>query len=102
MIRLLRLVQNDIHIIPPLFTAEIRVGPAFDAHRSAVRVMDHLHISVKRLLVFSVLPEKGQHMVFRLAGHQFLNSQPHRIPPSALYLYFIKNFASFLVKFLLF
>ena len=36
-------IQNDIHVFPPLLSAEIRMRSGFDADGLAVTVMDDLH-----------------------------------------------------------
>ncbi len=57
--KLLRLVQNGVHVRPPLVPEKIRVGPALYTDGTDIGLMDDPHILPQRGLVLPVLPEEG-------------------------------------------
>ena len=74
-----RLIQDDVHIGPPFWTAEIRVRTGLDAYRAATALADHLHHLPQRGLVLSVLTEEREDMVSAVSYQQFLDCIVHRI-----------------------
>ena len=71
------LVQNHIHVLPPLRAAEIRMRTAFDTDGAAVCTVNRGHHLPKGGLILPMLPEKGEDMVFFLIHQQGLNGFVH-------------------------
>ena len=64
------LVQDHVHVGPPLGAAKIGMGAAFDADGPAVRAVNGRHQFPQGGFVLAVLPEKGQDVVVAFPGQQ--------------------------------
>jgi hypothetical protein len=57
------LIQNDVHIMPPLRAAKVRMRPAFHANRADIGILNDSHICADSRFIFSVLPEERQYII---------------------------------------
>ena len=64
------LVQDHVHIGPPLGAAEVGMGAALNADGLAVGPVDGRHQLPQSGFVLAVLPEKGQDVVVAFPGQQ--------------------------------
>lgn len=63
-------LQNNVHIPPPAGPHKIRMWAAFYTHRTNICIINYLHVFSQHCFRFTVLPEKGENIIFHLSMQQ--------------------------------
>ena len=56
-------IEDNIHILPPFLTAEVRMRSRFDADRLAAGIVYDLHHLSEHAFIFTMLPEERKDIV---------------------------------------
>ena len=70
-------LQDDVQVVPPFRSAEVRVRAAFEAHGAAAGVMNDMHVFAQRLFILAAQPEKGKDRACRPSLQEVFNSSVH-------------------------
>ena len=71
------LIQNDVHVVPPLLSAEIGMGTALHTNRANTGTLNGTHVFPQNFLSFAMLPEEGEDIVLTLILQHIIESFDH-------------------------
>ena len=70
-------INDDIQIMPPPGSAEVRVRTAFQTDSMTACIMNDIHILPECLFILTTQPEKREHIPCCLSAEQFCNLLVH-------------------------
>lgn len=94
-------LQNNVHIPPPAGPHKIRMWAAFYTHRTNICIINYLHVFSQHCFRFTVLPEKGENIIFHLSMQQavyleFINASSSAVNSLPVCIFVCTRWVSFL------